>query len=145
MIELSRLFARTLNQLPPNQELRERWAFAAWKQAVGETLGKRTRPFRLYKAILIVAVPSPVWKRELGQLEKEVLGKLQRVMGQGIVQALEFRVDPDFDRDSALPIESKVSSNPEAVELPLEMIQDPELSRAMAAAASSYLNRPFRR
>jgi predicted nucleic acid-binding Zn ribbon protein len=142
MIALSTLFARALRQLPPNQGLQEGWAFATWKQVVGEGLGKRTRPFRLHKKTLIVAVPSPVWQRELRQMEKEVLGKLQRVMGQGIVHALEFRVDPNFDCEEGLPPESAPSSQePAVVELPLEKIQDPELSRAMAAAASSYLNR----
>lgn len=146
MIELYALFARALRQLPPNQELQERWAIIAWKQSVGEALGKRTRPFRLHKKTLIVTVPSPVWQREMRQLEKEVLGKLQRVMGQGIVQALEFRVDPNFDCDLKEPPESAPSGpEPTAVELPLEKIQDPELSRVMAAAASSYLNRQNRR
>ena len=144
MNAISVLLSRALGQIPPSDELVENVVIAAWKPAVGDALWKRTRPFRLFKSSLIVSVPSATWRRELHRLQKEILEKLNATLGKRIVMTLEFRVDPYFDRDQQLPVPWKPILPEEAVDLPLEKIQDPELARALAAAASKYFNRPKR-
>jgi predicted nucleic acid-binding Zn ribbon protein len=141
MTELSLLLPKALRQLPPTDELAEKLVISVWQRAVGETLAQKTKPFRLYKSILIVAVPSLMWKRELHHLQEEIIEKLRQAVGQKIVQALEFRVDIEFDSATvALPAADGADIS-EPVFLPADCIKDEELRRAFAATASSYLNR----
>jgi Dna[CI] antecedent, DciA len=142
MNDISALLPRALRQLPLSDELTESWVFAAWRQAVGELLGQRTKPFRLFKSTLIVSVPSLTWKRQLHDLQDEVLKRLHNSMGQKIVWALEFRVDPDFDQAVAPTYETPSSRHMDPIALPLDTIDDPELRVTLAAAASNYFNRP---
>jgi len=142
MIELSLLLSKALRQIPPSEELLEKVVLAAWKPAVGEAVWRRTHPYRLHRSTLIVSVPSALWQRELWQLRKEILEKLNSVLGQRAVTTLEFRVDPGFDKDRPPAPPDEVFSRQETVELPLEKIEDPELAKALAAAASKYFNRP---
>jgi hypothetical protein len=62
-------------------------------------------------------------------------------MGQKIVWALEFRVDPDFDLAVAPTHDTPASKHVDPIHLPLETIEDPELRDTLAAAASNYFNR----
>lgn len=142
MIELSELLSKALRQIPPSHELLEKIVLASWKPAVGEAVWRRTHPDRLFNSTLIVSVPSVVWQRELWHLRKEVLDKLNSVLGQRAVTALEFRVNPSFDKDRKPLLSSEVIPKQEAVELPLEKIADAELAQALAAAATKYFNRP---
>lgn len=142
MIEVSALLSKALRQIPPSDELLEKVVLAAWKPAVGEAIWKRTHPFRLYKSTLIVSVPSISWRQELRHLQQEILDKLNAVLGQRMVTFLEFRVDPGFDKDQRPAPSMKLSPRQESVDLPLEKIEDPELAKALAAAASKYFNRP---
>ena len=141
MTELSLLLPNALRQLPPSDELAEKLVISVWERAVGETLAQRTRPFRLYQSTLIVSVPSLVWKRELHHLQEEILQGLRKAIGRRIVYALEFRVDDEFDSRKASP-PARSAEIPKSVDLSLDCIEDAELRRSFAAAASSYLNRP---
>ena len=142
MIELSVLLSKALRQIPPSEELLEKVVLAAWKPAVGEAVWRRTHPFRLFNSTLIVSVPSVLWQKELWHLRKEILDRLNSVLGQRMVTVLEFRVDPEFDTDRK-PVPSKqVFPGQETVELPLERIEDAGLAQALAAAATKYFNRP---
>jgi hypothetical protein len=142
MNDISALLPRAFRQLPLSDELTESWVFAAWIQAVGELLGQRTKPFRLFKSTLIVTVPSLTWKRQLHDLQDDILNRLHVSIGQKIVWALEFRVDPDFDEAVAPTHDTPASRPMDPIPLPLETIEDPELRHTLAAAASNYFNRP---
>jgi predicted nucleic acid-binding Zn ribbon protein len=141
MTELSLLLPKALRQLPPTHELAEKLVISVWQRAVGETLAQKTKPFRLHKSTLIVSVPSLMWKRELHHLQEEIIERLRQAGGQKIVQALEFRVDVDFDSAKAMPAAADIADTQEPVILPLDGIKDEELRRTFTAAASSYLNR----
>ena len=43
---------------------------------------------------LIVEVEDPIWKKQLFTLSRQILTNLERHLGQGIVEDLEFRVMP---------------------------------------------------
>jgi len=144
MIELSVLLSKALRQIPPSEELLEKVVLAAWKPAVGDAVWQRTRPFRLFKSTLIVCVPSTLWQKELWHLRNEILERLNSVLGQSMVTVLEFRVDPEFDKDRKPVLPKEALPGKEAVELPLEKIEDPGLAQALAAAVTRYFNRPYR-
>ena len=69
-------------------------ARAAWPLAVGKKVAARTRPARMVRTRLIVEVEDLVWKKQLFALSRQILTNLERHLGQGIVEDLEFRVMP---------------------------------------------------
>jgi hypothetical protein len=83
-----------------------------------------------------------MWKRELHHLQEEILERLRKAIGQKIVHALEFRVDLQFDSQTEAAATTYPADRGEPVSLSLDCIEDVELRRGFAAAASSYLRRP---
>ncbi|HTQ54988.1 MAG TPA: DUF721 domain-containing protein [Bryobacteraceae bacterium] len=69
-------------------------ARAAWPLAVGRKVAARTRAARMVRTRLIVEVEDPIWKKQLLSLSGQILGNLERHLGRGIVEDLEFRVIP---------------------------------------------------
>jgi len=69
-------------------------ARAAWPLAVGKKVAARTRPARMVRTRLIVEVEDPIWKKQLFTLSRQILTNLERHLGQGIIEDLEFRVAP---------------------------------------------------
>ena len=69
-------------------------ARAAWPLAVGKKVAARARPARMVRKRLIVEVEDPIWKKQLFTLSRQILTNLERHLGQGIVEDLEFRVVP---------------------------------------------------
>ncbi len=69
-------------------------ARAAWPLAVGKKIAARTRPARMVRTRLIVEVDDLVWKKQLFGLSRQILTNMERHLGQGIVEDLEFRVMP---------------------------------------------------
>jgi len=67
---------------------------AAWPLAVGKKVAARTRPARLVRTRLIVEVEDAIWKRQLFTLSRQIVANLERHLGQGVVEDLEFRVIP---------------------------------------------------
>jgi predicted nucleic acid-binding Zn ribbon protein len=141
MTEFSLLLPKALRQLPSTHEWNERLVISVWRRAVGESLAQRTKPFRLYKSALFVLVPSLMWKRELHHLQEEIIEKLHHATGRKIVEALEFRVDPEFDSETVAVSVASVAEGGESLFPPPDCIEDEELRSVFAATASSYLNR----
>jgi hypothetical protein len=69
-------------------------ARAAWPMAVGKKVAARTRPARMVRTRLIVEVEDLIWKKQLFGLSRQILTNLERHLGPGIVEDLEFRVMP---------------------------------------------------
>ena len=69
-------------------------ARAAWPLAVGKKVATRTRPARMVRTRLIVEVEDLIWKKQLFTLSPQILTNLERHLGPGIIEDLEFRVMP---------------------------------------------------
>ncbi len=80
---------------------------AAWPAAVGRKVAARTRAARMVRTRLIVEVEDALWQRQLFALSGQILANLERRLGRGVVEDLEFRVIPrrrEFQRaDVAQP------------------------------------------
>jgi predicted nucleic acid-binding Zn ribbon protein len=72
----------------------EELACAAWPEAVGKTIAIHTRPARMVRTRLVVEVEDRTWQRNLFSLTPHILGNLQKSLGSGLVEELEFRVVP---------------------------------------------------
>jgi hypothetical protein len=72
----------------------EELACAAWPQAVGRKIAGHTRAARMVRTRLIVEVEDNVWQRQLFSLSRHILGNLEKHLGPGMVDDLEFRIVP---------------------------------------------------
>ena len=73
-------------------------AVAAWPAAVGERLAARTNALTLVRSRLVVEVEDAVWQKQLFQLSSQILPRIAKVLGAGIVEELEFRIAPRIPR-----------------------------------------------
>jgi hypothetical protein len=80
--------------LPGDTMTAEQLACAAWPNAVGKTVAVHTRASRMVRTRLIVEVEDIVWQRQLFALSGQILRNLEKHVGPGLVDDLEFRIVP---------------------------------------------------
>ncbi len=133
MERASRLFGRLTGGGGPIDA--DDLARAAWPLAVGKKVAARTRVTRMVRSRLIVEVEDPVWKKQLFALSAQILANLERHLGQGIVEDLEFRVmPPRRDAQRATTAQPALASSDEADE-----IADPVMRRMYKRARKRAL------
>lgn len=96
-------------RLPGDTLNLEELACAAWPQAVGRRVAAHTRAARMVRTRLIVEVEDRVWQRQLFALSRQILRNLEKSIGPGAVEDLEFRIvprklDPARETRSAVPV-----------------------------------------
>jgi hypothetical protein len=72
----------------------EQLACSAWAAAVGKKIATRTRAAKLVRTNLVIEVEDQLWQRNLFVLSRQILGNLEKKIGKGIVEHLEFRIVP---------------------------------------------------
>lgn len=72
----------------------EQLACAAWPQSVGKKVAGHTRAARMVRTRLVVEVEDRIWQRQLFTLSTQILGRLEKNLGRGVVEDLEFRIVP---------------------------------------------------
>jgi hypothetical protein len=95
MQELIRLLPDILRATDNAQEVLEAAALAAWRRVAGEGLREHAVPFRLCEKTLIVAVPDATWQRQMEDISRKLLFRLNALLGQAAVTYIEFRIDPE--------------------------------------------------
>jgi len=76
-------------------EVAEAAAIAAWKHCAGEGLKERAVPFALRDRTLMVAVADLIWQKQMMAMRGEMLYKINTLLGQRVVGAFEFVIDPE--------------------------------------------------
>ena len=69
-------------------------AGAVWADAVGKKIAAHTRVARMVRTRLIVEVEDRIWQRQLLALTPYILKNLEKSVGSGLVEDVEFRVVP---------------------------------------------------
>ena len=69
-------------------------ARAAWPEAVGKRIAAHTRAAKLVRTRLVVEVEDVTWQRQLFSLSRHILSNLEKSLGRGLVDDLEFRIIP---------------------------------------------------
>lgn len=110
-------------------------ARAAWPIAVGKKVAARTRPARMVRTRLIVEVEDLIWKKQLFTLSRQILINLERHLGPGVVEDLEFRVTP-ARRDAQ---RADVSQPAAAASDDADLIDDPILRNLYKQARKKAL------
>ena len=147
MIDLSRLLPKLLNATGSNAELAEEIAKIAWTRAAGEGLRNHAVPFRLYRRTLIVSVADAIWQKQLRQMSREFIFRINKLLGRSVVDEIEFRIDPAaVDRMLSripAPQASRKETRPPVPELvsAASSIADPDLRNRFIRAAENCIER----
>jgi hypothetical protein len=72
----------------------EQLACAAWPEAVGKTIAGHTRAAKLVRTRLVIEVEDHTWQRQLFALTRDIVRNMDKVLGRGLVDDLEFRIVP---------------------------------------------------
>lgn len=124
-----RLISRIKNSVVDD----EAQARSAWKRTIGSRLEAHARFRALVRQRLVVEVDDKIWQSQLYSLEKQILNKLERVLGRKVVTQIEFqlaipRLGPQLESGVAFSLEAPMPKDKSA-----QGIQDPILRR-------NYLN-----
>jgi predicted nucleic acid-binding Zn ribbon protein len=85
--------SRTLAQMRLGAALdSQELAIHAWPAAVGKKIAAHTRAARLTSTTLAVEVGDPVWERQLSALAPQILRNLEKALGPGLVDRIDFYV-----------------------------------------------------
>jgi predicted nucleic acid-binding Zn ribbon protein len=110
----------------------EQMACAAWARAAGKKIAQHTRPAKLVRGRLVVEVEDAVWQSNLRSLSRHILSNLEKALGAGVVEDLEFRILPprrEPQRAASIGLSGDES----------DLIQDPGLRRVYRAARQKEL------
>lgn len=135
-----------------SQEVVEAACIAGWKHAVGEGLSSHTVPIQLHHQTLIVLVADNIWQKQLEHMCGQLLFRLNSVLGQPLVKAIELRVDSETLGVVARRREADASKGKDGRHalddnVPPELltaaagIEDVDLRRAFLGAAASCVRR----
>jgi hypothetical protein len=145
MNQLIKSLPNVLRAAGDSAEVAEAAAIAAWKFAAGEGLKGRAVPVKLEERTLTVAVADAIWQKQLHSMRGQLLFRVNSLLGQPIVGAIEFVIDPKLGNASAdeqTPKEETLDN-----EVPLELwsaasaIHDKELRRKFLKTAALSLKR----
>ncbi len=84
------LLEAAVEELGINEKLVECRARMAWEEAVGPTLAQYTRPLRLSKGFLEVAVPSAVWRTQLNFMQRDIAERINKLLGGKVIKGLKL-------------------------------------------------------
>ena len=127
------------------EEVAQAAAIAAWKHAAGDGLKDHAVPLKLEQRTLTVAVADVIWQKQLHAMRGQMMFRVNSILGQPIVSAIEFVVDPKLAK--AHPDPPKAADEPLDNEVPLELwtaanaIHDKELRQSFLKTALLALKR----
>jgi hypothetical protein len=144
MNQLIKSLPNVLRAAGDSAEVAEAAAIAAWKHAAGEGLKGRAVPVKLEDRTLTVSVADAIWQKQLHSMRGQLLFRVNSILGQPIVGAIEFVIDPKL---AAPPVDQQEKEAPFDNEVPLELwsaanaIQDKQLRRSFLKTATLSLKR----
>ena len=139
MNQLIKSLPGVLRAAGDSTEVAEAAAIAAWKHAAGNGLKEHAVPLKLEDRTLTIAVADAIWQKQLHAMRGQMLFRVNSILGQSIVSAIEFVVDPKIAK--ARTETPKAPDQPLDNEVPLEIwsaasaIQDKELRKKFLKTA----------
>lgn len=65
---------------------------AVWPEVIGKRLASRAVAVALVRDKLVVEVEDAIWQKQLYFLRYQIVDKSRKVLGEGVVNEVEFRV-----------------------------------------------------
>ena len=93
MNQLIKSLPSVLRAAGDSEEVAEAAAMAAWKHAAGDGLKDHAVAEKLENGTLTISVADAIWQQQLHSMRGQLLFRLNTLLGQPIVKALEFVVD----------------------------------------------------
>ncbi len=87
---LGHSITRLLKNMGIEEKVKEHQAINEWSQIVGENVSKVTKAQRVANGILFVKVKNSSWRNELIYMRQEILIKLDKTVGRGIIKEVRF-------------------------------------------------------
>lgn len=87
---LEGLLEAVVEDLGIGQKLAECRARMVWEEAVGPALARHARPLRVRRGYLEVAVPSAVWRTQLSFMQRDIVARINALVGGEIVKGLKL-------------------------------------------------------
>jgi predicted nucleic acid-binding Zn ribbon protein len=100
MNQLIKSLPNILRAAGDSEEVAEAAAIAAWKHAAGDGLKDHAVPLKLKDRTLTVAVADAIWQKQLHLMRGQLLFRVNTILGQPIVSAIEFVIDPKQPLDN---------------------------------------------
>jgi hypothetical protein len=94
MKQLIKSLPQVLRAAGDSAEVAEAAALAAWKHAAGDGLKEHAVPVKLENRTLTIAVADPIWQKQLTSMRGQLLFRVNSTLGQSLVSALDFVIDP---------------------------------------------------
>ena len=145
MNQLIKSLPTILRAAGDSEEVAEAAAIAAWKHAAGDGLKGHAVPVKLENRTLTVSVADAIWQKQLHSMRGQLLFRVNTLLGQPIVGAIEFLIDPKLA--TAQAEQEKQADEQLDNEVPLELwsaanaIHDKELRKSFLKTASLSLKR----
>ena len=80
-----------VNGLGIQKKLQEYDAVVYWENVVGERISQVSTATRILQGVLFVHVKSRTWRNELTLRKKEIIGKLNSIIGIDAVKDIKFQ------------------------------------------------------
>ena len=109
-----------------------------WPAAVGKAICAHAKPTKIVRTTLIVEVEDAIWQKQLYSLSAQIVDRVQKLMGNTNVNAVEFRIA--IPRRQPARVETLRSGTQPAQDDEANRIEDPvlkkvyQLSRKRASA-----------
>ena len=87
---LGHSITKLLRNMGIEEKVKEYQAINEWSQIVGENVSKVTKAQRVVNGILFVKVKNSSWRNELIYMRQEILIKLDKTVGRGIIKEVRF-------------------------------------------------------
>ena len=145
MNQLIKSLPQVLRAAGDSAEVAEAAAIAAWKHAAGDGLKDHAIALKLENRTLTIAVADPIWQKQLTSMRGQLLFRLNTILGQPLVSALDFAIDPKLSKPRAE--QTSQQEEPLDNEVPLELwsaanaIHDKELRKNFLRTALLALKR----
>lgn len=142
--QLIKSLPQILRAAGDSAEVAEAAAIAAWKHAAGDGLKEHAVALKLENRTLTVAVADPIWQKQLTSMRGQLLYRLNSTLGQSLVSALDFVVDPKVVKPR---VEQRQHEDQLDNEVPIELwsaanaIHDKELRKSFLKTALLSLKR----
>src|SRR5215468_10995000 len=109
MNQLIKSLPAVLRASENSEEVAQAAAVAAWKYAAGDGLKDHAVPVKLEHRTLTVAVADAIWQKQLHAMRGQMLFRVNSILGQPIVSAIDFVINPKVVR---VPDPPKATEHP---------------------------------
>src|ERR1043165_5235117 len=100
MNQLIKSLPQVLRAAGNSAEVAEAAAIAAWKHAAGDGLKEHAVALRLENRTLTIAVADRIWQKQLNSMRGQLLFRVNTILGQSLVSAFVFVIDPKLANSS---------------------------------------------